>query len=144
MYTERLYQLALTLVPQVGDVQAKILVQQLGSAEAIFKAPSHQLEKIEGIGTVRARAIKTFRDFSAAEAELRFIETKNITPLFLTDAGYPQRLLHCYDAPTLLFYKGTADLNTAKVISIVGTRSNTDYGKAVTENWCRTWLPKMF
>jgi DNA processing protein len=133
MHNELLYQLALTLVPQIGDVQAKILVQQLGTASAVFKAPVRLLEKLEGIGTIRAQAIKAFRNFDAAETELRFIEKQGITPLFLTDAAYPQRLLHCNDAPTLLFYKGTADLNTSRIVSIVGTRTNTDYGKAFTE-----------
>jgi len=133
MQEELLYQLALTLVPQIGDVQAKILVQHLGSASAIFKASLHSLEAVEGIGTIRAKAIKSFRDFDTAETELAFIEKHNITPLFLTDAAYPKRLLHCYDAPTLLFYKGTADLNAAKIVAIVGTRTNTDYGKAFTE-----------
>lgn len=133
MHDELLYQLALTQVPQVGDVQAKLLVQQLGCARAVFQAPTHMLEKIEGIGTIRARAIKAFRDFDSAEKEIAFIEKHEITPLFLTDTAYPQRLLHCYDAPTLLFYKGTADLNTSKIISIVGTRTNTDYGKSFTE-----------
>jgi DNA processing protein len=133
MYNERIYQLALTLVPQVGDVQAKQLVQHLGSAGAVFKASAHTLERIDGIGTIRASAIKSFRGFDAAEQELRFIEKHNITTLFLTDAAYPKRLLHCTDAPTLLFYKGTADLNASKIVAIVGTRTNTDYGRAFTE-----------
>lgn len=133
MQNETLYQLALTLVPQIGDVQAKLLVQQLGSAGAVFQASVFSLEKIEGIGTIRARAIKAFRDFDAAEAELKFIEKQAVTPLFLTDAAYPRRLLHCYDAPSLLFYKGTADLNASKIVAIVGTRTNTDYGKTFTE-----------
>lgn len=133
MHNELLYQLALTLVPQIGDVQAKILVQHFGSAKAIFNASLFMLEKLEGIGTIRARAIKSFHDFDAAEAELRFIEKGNITPLFLSDAAYPKRLLHCYDAPTLLFYKGTADLNASKIVAIVGTRTHTDYGKTFTE-----------
>jgi DNA processing protein len=68
------------------------------------------------------------------EAELRFIEKYKIKTLFLTDPEYPQRLLNCYDSPTLLFYKGTADLNASKVVAIVGTRSNTDYGKQFTED----------
>lgn len=53
--------------------------------------------------------------------------------MFLTDSDYPRRLLNCYDSPTLLFYKGTADLNASKVLAIVGTRSNTEYGKQFTE-----------
>lgn len=133
MHSELLCQLALTLVPSIGDVHAKLLVQHFGDAASIFKAKQSALEKIEGFGEVRARAIKTFNNWHLAEAELRFIEKYKITPLFLTDDGYPKRLLNCYDSPTLLFYKGTADLNASKIVAIVGTRSNTDYGKAFTE-----------
>lgn len=130
---ELLYQLSLTLVPNIGDVHAKILVQQFGSATSVFKAPLSTLEKIEGIGTVRARSIKVFNDFASAEEELKFIEKYKIKTLFLTDPAYPQRLLNCYDSPTLLFYKGKADLNFSKILGIVGTRSNTEYGKNITE-----------
>jgi DNA processing protein len=127
------YQLALTEVPNVGLVQAKILAQYFGEAQKIFKAGQPTLEKIEGIGEVRARSIKRFTDFSQAEKEIKFIEKFNIRPLFITDKHYPQRLLHCYDSPTLLFYKGTADLNAAKVVAIVGTRSHTEYSRKMTD-----------
>ena len=134
MSSELFYQLALTLVPNIGDVHAKLLLQQFGNASTIFKAPHKELERLEGIGTVRANSIRTFNDFHLVEAELRFIEKYKIKTLFLTDPEYPQRLLNCYDSPTLLFYKGTADLNASKVVAIVGTRSNTDYGKQFTED----------
>lgn len=133
MDSELLNQLALTLVPNIGDVQAKILINHFGDATSIFKAKKTLLEKIEGIGEVRAKSIKEFDDFHLAEHEIKFIEKYNIKTLFLTDADYPKRLLNCYDSPTLLFYKGTADLNASKVLAIVGTRSNTDYGKTFTE-----------
>jgi len=133
MHSELINQLALTLVPNIGDVQAKILINHFGDASSIFKAKKLALGKIEGIGEVRAKSIKEFDDFHLAEHELKFIEKYKIKSLFLTDAEYPKRLLNCYDSPTLLFYKGTADLNASKMISIVGTRSNTDYGKQFTE-----------
>jgi DNA processing protein len=120
-------------VPNIGDVQAKILVKHFGDASSIFKASISTLESIEGIGTIRARSIKGFRDFTLAEKESAFIEKYNIKPLFLTDKNYPQRLLNCYDSPALLFYKGEADLNAARIVSIVGTRNNTEYGKSFTE-----------
>ena len=130
---ELVYQLALTLVPNIGDVQARLLIQHLGTAEAIFKERTETLEKIEGIGTVRARSIRDFSDFATAETELGFINKFGIKILFLTGRDYPKRLLNCYDAPPLLFYKGTADLNASKVVAIVGTRSHTEYGRQVTE-----------
>jgi len=133
MNNELLYQLALTLIPNIGDVQAKILIQHFGEASAVFKARQPELERLDGIGTVRAKSIKEFDDFHIAEKELEFIEKYNIKTFFLTDKDYPQRLLNCYDSPTLLFYKGAADLNASKIVAIVGTRTNTDYGKQFTE-----------
>lgn len=133
MNSELLYQLALTEIPHIGCVHAKILAQHFGNAEQIFKAPLAILEKIEGIGTIRARSIKQFNQFEKAEKEIRFIEKYKIKPLFITDKNYPRRLLNCYDSPTLLFYKGQAELNTSKIIAVIGTRSHTEYGKQVTE-----------
>lgn len=133
MHSEIFYQLALTLVPNIGDVQAKILVQEFGDAASVFKAKKAALEKLDGVGEIRAHSVKHFNDFHLAEAELKFIDKYKIRTLFLTDEAYPKRLLNCYDSPTLLFYKGTADLNASRVIAVVGTRSNTDYGKTFTE-----------
>ena len=133
MTNDLLYQIALTLVPNIGDVHAKALVNIYGNAHSIFKAKKKELEAIEGIGTVRANCIKAFVDFTTSEAEIKFIEKYKIAPLFITDKNYPQRLLNCYDSPILLYYRGNADLNTAKIISMVGTRNSSEYGKAVTE-----------
>lgn len=132
MENELLYKIALTLTPNIGAVQAKILLQQL-SATDIFKAKKSALEKMEGIGSVRAKSIREFADFKQAEDEIAFIEKYKIKPLFLTDKEYPQRLLNCYDSPTLLYYKGTADLNASKIVAVIGTRNHADYGKQVTE-----------
>lgn len=133
MKNDLVYQLALTQVPHIGPAYAKILATHFETAAAIFKASVSQLEKIEGIGTVRATAIRKFTDFDSVEKEIDFMEKYKIRPLFLTDADYPQRLLHCYDAPALLFYRGEANLNASRIVAIIGTRSHTEYGKYVTE-----------
>ena len=133
MSDDLLYQIALTLVPNIGCVQAKILIDHFGSAREIFKAREKDLERIESIGLVRAKSILDFNDFFLAEQEIQFIEKYNILPLFLTNEHYPKRLLRCYDAPSILYYKGNADLNAPKAVSIIGTRTNTDYGKLATE-----------
>ena len=133
MNNDLLYQIALTQIPNIGDVHAKALIGIYGEAEAIFKAPKAQLENIEGIGAVRANSIKYFNEFKTCEEEVAFIDKYNISPIFLSDDAYPRRLLNCYDSPALLYYKGNADLNSEKIISIVGTRKNSDYGKMICE-----------
>ena len=133
MTDDLLYQVALTMIPNIGDVHAKALVNQYGDARSIFSAKKKDLENMEGIGSVRANSIKSFNNFQRGESEIKFIEKYKITPLFLTDTNYPQRLLHCYDSPALLYYRGNANLNHSKIISIVGTRNYSEYGKATCE-----------
>ena len=82
---------------------------------------------------MRASSLKHFTDLTKAEEEIKFIDKFKIKTLFILDKEYPQRLLNCYDSPTLLFYKGTANLNGSKVVSIVGTRSHTEYSKKITD-----------
>ncbi|MDZ4794166.1 MAG: DNA-processing protein DprA [Bacteroidota bacterium] len=132
MNSELLYQLSLTLIPNIGPVQAKILLQHC-NAEELFHAKKNFLEKIEGIGPIRAASIAAFKNFAQAEEEIKFIQKYKIQPLFITDTAYPRRLLNCYDSPTLLFYKGEADLNATKMVAVIGTRSHTEYAKQVTE-----------
>ncbi len=128
-----IYQLALTEVPHIGYVHAKLLVEHFGSAENIFKAPASILEKVDGIGEIRAGSIKKFKAFKTAEVELKFLLKYGIEMLFINSPGYPSRLLNIYDPPTLLFYRGVANLNTSRIVSIIGTRSCTDYGRSITE-----------
>ena len=133
MDRDLLYQLALSLTPNIGPVQARLLVEHFGNAENIFKAKFSQLLAIEGVGEVRAKNIKCFDNYSEAESEIDFLKRNSIQPIFITNENYPRRLLNCYDSPILLFYKGTANLNSSKIISIVGTRKHTEYGKQITE-----------
>jgi DNA processing protein len=137
MNEELLCQIALTFVPHIGHVHAKILISHFKNAADIFRTKKTQLEKIEGIGEVRAKSIVSFHDFFKAEEEIRFIDKYKIETLFLTDKNYPQRLLNCYDPPTMLYYRGNADLNASKIIAVIGTRINSDYGRQITEKLIR-------
>jgi DNA processing protein len=134
MNNEWLYRIALTRIPGIGDIHARSLLNQFGQASDIFKAPQRILEKISGIGKMRAREIRKFNQMDACEKELRFITDKRITPLFISDKQYPRRLSHCYDAPVLLYFLGNADLNSNRIVSVVGTRNQNDYGKQICES----------
>ena len=61
MNNDLLYQIALCEVPSIGDVHAKNLIQIFGEAAAIFKTSKRQLELIEGLGSIRAGYIKSFK-----------------------------------------------------------------------------------
>lgn len=133
MENERLYQLALSRVEGIGPVLAKRLIEHVGDVATIFRTSQATLEKVPGIGENKAGEILHFNRFSQLEKELAFWEKFAIRPLFYTDKDYPQHLLSHSDAPILLFYKGNADLNAPRVISVIGTRNPTDHGRQVTD-----------
>ncbi|MDB4303357.1 DNA-processing protein DprA [Desulfosarcina sp.] len=128
-----LHQIALTLIPGIGDINGKKLVAYCGSAEAVFKESRNSLMKIPGMGSATADAIANHNVFSRAEEEILFIEKNGIKPLYYLDENYPHRLKHCMDSPILLYTKGDVDFNCNKVVSIVGTRRATEYGKEVCD-----------
>jgi DNA processing protein len=128
------HQIALSCLPGIGSVLARNLLSFFGSEEEIFKAKSKLLGKVPGIGPKTKELILNHQVFKYAENELNFIDKYKIKPYFLTDEDYPKRLKNCSDAPVMLYFKGNADLNNSKIISIVGTRNATDYGREICKN----------
>jgi DNA processing protein len=129
------YEIALSLFPRVGSVNARRLVAYLGSVNAVFESSTKTLKDIPGIGSGLIKTIVDKRDevLKQAEKEMGFINKYGIKTFFYLNKEYPRRLAQCDDAPVILFQKGNADLNHAKIISVVGTRNATDYGRQVTE-----------
>jgi DNA processing protein len=130
---ELLARIALSFLPAVGPVLTRALVGHCGSAEAVFREKRSLLARIPGLGA--RRVAKAFSEpvFPLAERELAFIRRHRITPIFFTDALYPQRLIHCHDAPALLYSKGSIDYNAGRFVALVGTRHATDYGASCVE-----------
>jgi len=136
-----IHQIALTLVKSVGHVHAKNLLARFGSAEAIFDADKSQLLAVQGIGEFTASQLLNTHALSMAAKQLHFIQQHKIEILFYTDDRYPRRLKDCYDAPVLLYYKGNADLNHHRIVSIVGTRNATAYGQALCRQLAEVLQP---
>lgn len=133
MNNHLLYEVALTLVPGIGDVNGKKLVAYCGGAEAVFCEKKKTLSRIPGIGEKTIESIMSQNVLSRAERELDFTEKHGIRVLYYLNSDYPKRLQHCYDSPMILYCKGHTDFNVDKVVGIVGTRNVTDYGKVMTD-----------
>lgn len=127
------YEMALSRVRGIRFSVIQKLIQHFGQAESVFRASVSALLQVDDIGPATVRVIKSFRDFDLMEAEWAELEKKGVQVLFFTHPAYPRRLWHCADAPPLLFYKGHADLNDARMLAVVGSRHATDYGKEWTK-----------
>ena len=128
-----LYEVALTLVPGIGDVNAKKLIAYCGGAEAVFQEKKKNLLNIFGIGERTVESIVSQNVLSRAERELDFADRNGIRILYYLNPDYPKRLQHCYDSPVIIYCKGYTDLNVEKIVGVVGTRNVTEYGKMLTD-----------
>ncbi|MDW7690909.1 DNA-processing protein DprA [Flammeovirgaceae bacterium SG7u.111] len=133
MDSTKVYQVALGFLPGVGNVNSKQLVSYCGSAENVFKTPRKRLLQIPGVGEKLVDTILKKNVLNAAEEEVKRAERAGIKLLFYTDKNYPERMKRHMDTPQLLYFKGNSNLNAMKVVSVVGTRNSTNYGREIVE-----------
>ena len=134
---ETLYLMALTQTTSLSLTNLHLLIQEMGSASAIYENRKDIAQLIPAVSSKFHDEMGNFGTHLArAEEELEFCRKGKIQCLGLNDEAYPQRLKDCLDAPVLLYYRGTTGLNAQHVVSMVGTRQITPYGKDL----CRTFI----
>ena len=137
---EIFYTMALTRISNFNFQQALELYRTVGSAQLIYEHRNDIGDIIKDGSPRLKEALKVWDEpMKRAEFELKFMQEHQIRAITLNDDDYPQRLRECADAPIILYYKGNADLNQSKIISIVGTRQCTQYSTSMptVRHWPR-------
>jgi DNA processing protein len=128
-----MHKIALGLIPRIGDINARKLVSHFGCVEAIFHEPYRNLIKIPGIGSGIAKYISDRSYLDTAEKEAEYVTRNNIRTFFYLDSDYPFRLRQCDDSPVVFFFRGNCNLDSSKILSIVGTRNATTRGREMCD-----------
>lgn len=124
---EALCKVALSMVPGVTATVVRAMEEAGVSLGEFFRLPMKELSARLG-ATSRFESLDREEALFRARRELEFTERHHITPLFLTDDGYPRLLAETPDAPVVIYRLGELDLNGPHVINLVGTRRCTNYG----------------
>jgi len=131
------YKIALSLIPGIGNILARRLIAYMQGLDEFFNCKKKDLLKVPGIGSVIVeqvyKAISNSNIFERAAEEIEFITKYNIKPYFFLDENYPYRLSNCEDAPIIFYMMGEVDFNQNKLLSIVGTRNPSAYGKKICQ-----------
>jgi DNA processing protein len=127
------YWLALNSIPDIGPVLVRKLLSAFGTPENIFRMSIHDLKKVDGIGENRASRIISFNRWDFVHKELEKAEKMKVRLLPLHDSDYPEGLKQIHDAPIILYIKGELEGADKYAISIVGSRTSTNYGMQVAE-----------
>lgn len=130
-----LYLLALQKVPGLGDKSIQKMVKHVGSPQAVFESSVKQLAQAPGINKNILANINNKEHLALAQKELELIEKHNIKTTTWLEESYPEKLKLIPDHPCILSYKGNIDPQPNHIISIVGTRKITSYGKEFLTNF---------
>lgn len=125
--------LRLQKTKSIGDILAKKLISVTGDVEQIFEEKEATLQKINGIGSYALKHLFDNNTQKLAEIELEYLLKNNIEISYFLDDDFPVNLSHCIDGPILFFKDGNINFKNERIISIVGTRNMTSYGKAICE-----------
>lgn len=121
--------LLLQLLPGIGEITAKKLVDHCGSAQAVLEEKKSKLLTIKGIGQFHLQGLNALEDyFDTVISEEIYLEKEKITPILYSSKAYPKSLTFCANAPLVLFQKGNISWKKDRIISIVGTRNPSPRG----------------
>ena len=127
--------LTLLSIRGIGSIRARHLIEAFGSAQAVLEADAVDLHQLGAVGQLILEGRTDKQLWERSERELKFIENNRIHPLLYGEEGYPKRLLDCPDAPALLFQLGDTPLDAPHIVSIVGTRNSTQYGRDLVQRF---------
>ncbi|NIP93926.1 MAG: DNA-protecting protein DprA, partial [Akkermansiaceae bacterium] len=127
--------LALNMLPRLGPVRIRRLLDRFGDAEAVFGAREDQLVTVNGIGVELARIIRHWEDHVDLAREESSITERGLSILTPRNEVWPETLRQLPDAPLLLYVWGQIKARDRHSIAVVGSRKATNYGRSCTRKF---------
>jgi DNA processing protein len=124
---------ALNMLPKIGPVRVRRLLEAFGEPAAILRAPKDRLIRVDGIGEETAKILTGWQSLVDPTAEIREAAERGISIVTQDDEDYPSPLREAYDPPLLLYIWGKLEPRDKHAISVVGSRRATHYGTQATK-----------
>jgi len=126
--------LALHLVPGLGNMAFKKLLDRFGDPAEVFRAAPTDLAQVEGIRKQVAQGIAQRQFSQDPQSVLRDLEKLGARIVVFSDPAYPEALREIHDAPMVLYTKGLDIPAKTTFVAVVGSRNSTPYGVKTAEN----------
>jgi DNA processing protein len=130
-----LHQIAFSQLHGIGPSRASQIISEIGVIEDFFSMKIQEIYLQTGIAKSILQNLNREAALAVAEKQLRYNEKHQITTHFFLDTDYPRRLKQCADLPIVLYSKGNMNLNQKKIVSVVGTRNQTEYGHRILKEF---------
>jgi DNA processing protein len=131
--SNEIYKIAFANLHGIGPSRGAQLISKTGSVEDFFSLKPKEIFLRTGIAKSIIQNLNRDAALLEAERQFTFNQKHEIKTHFFLDTDYPRRLKQCQDQPMIIYVKGNLNLNQEKIVSIVGTRNQTDYGTFILE-----------
>ena len=120
--------IALNMVPNLGPVRLRKLLERFGSPESVLRAPKGKLREVEGVGPELAEGIAGWESTIDLPAELKRVKDFGATVLIQQSPEYPPLLRQLHNPPIVLYVWGTVTERDRQAVGVVGSRKTSHYG----------------
>lgn len=133
---ERFYLAALALCPGIGCKTLHKLLEQEPSPQKLWQLPAEAFIAEKLLGEKTAQALQAFRckEVNLPEKIAALCREVRVQVCGIRDDAYPVLLREIYDAPVVLYYRGTLQAEAERV-AMVGSRYNTTYGEGIAKRF---------
>lgn len=120
--------IAINLIPKVGPVRLRKLLQVFGEPQAVLRAHADRLAAVDGISTEIARRIASWESHVDLPAELARMKEAGVGVVTANSERYPPALRTIHDPPIVLYVWGEIQARDDHAIGVVGSRQASFYG----------------
>jgi DNA processing protein len=120
--------IALNMVPKMGPVRLRKLLEVFDTPQRILAAKPSELRVVDGIGSETAETISRWEQHVDLSAELKRIADFGARVLTQTAPGYPPLLREIHNPPIVLYVWGSMAERDRLAIGVVGSRRASHYG----------------
>jgi DNA processing protein len=120
--------IALNMLPTVGPVRLRKLLQVFAEPQQILAAKRADLRKVEGIGNEVTDQISNWESIVDLAAELKRVRDFGATVITQESPQYPKPLREIHAPPIVLYVWGELQERDNHAIGIIGARRTTHYG----------------
>jgi len=119
--------IALNMVPKIGPIRVKRLLEAFGSPSAVLAAPLDHLQSVRGMGQDAAKSLREWESLVDLPGELALVREAGAKVLTLASSDYPTLLREIHDPPTVLYILGDILERDRHAIGVIGTRKPSHY-----------------
>ncbi|MBV9391264.1 MAG: DNA-protecting protein DprA, partial [Verrucomicrobia bacterium] len=126
--TRREALIVLNMLPNLGPVRLRRLLEVFPSPEKVLQATKNDLRDVQGLNTPVIESLARWESLVDLPRELAKVREFGADILTLDDDLYPPLLKEIHDPPTILYVWGTLDKKDHHSIAVVGSRRTSHYG----------------